>query len=259
MSNPRNKRPLRDTLDIADFRNLKFGCLPARSLHLPLRGETDDRLAGFVVREHYPIVASPADAQTLGSCTCNAFTGLVETQIYATHGEIVSLDYDRLYRLVRTELYGDQEDNGAQLIDPYIVAVNHGLLPKGAVAPRPNLRMAEICAALARGPIVIGMSVHEGWAPKNLHAENGAVDESKDSDLQQYANGHAMLLVGTNRHNDCDGLVLRQSWGPIGIDGAGLVFVSAAHFIKWAIDLPVAIELPPDWKSFRGWEDWVLK
>jgi hypothetical protein len=84
------------------------------------------------------------------------------------------------------------------------------------------------------------------------------VDESQDADLVAFTNGHAMMAVATCMHNGVPGLVLRQSWGRIGINGEGLVCVSMAHFLKWAIDKPIVYDMGPDWKAFRGWEKWMV-
>lgn len=260
MSTSRNKLlPLAELLNVADFRNLRFGCRPSNFFGARLRDRAADPLGGFEVIEHYDLLHTAPDAQTLGSCTCNAFTGVVEDNIFRTHGEVVQLDYDKLYKFVREDLYGDQADEGAQLEEPFHVAKTRGMIPADAIIHRPQIEMGSICAALKKGPIVIGLSVHEGWSPANLNPDNGAVDESLDAHLMPYTNGHAMKLVSTNQHNDCAGLVLRQSWGNIGIENKGLVFCTAAHFIRWAIDMPVAVDFGPGWAAWRGWEKWVLK
>jgi hypothetical protein len=260
MSTSRNRiLPLAELLNVADFRNLRFGCKPIGSKFVTSLFRPGDPLSSYEIVEHYDLLHTAPDAQTLGSCTCNAFTGIVEDNIFRTHGVVVQLDYDKLYKEVRREIYGDEADEGAQLDEPFTIASRRGMIPPSAMMRRPAIDMSSICSALKSGPIVLGLSVHEGWAPANLNRDNGAVDESMDAHLMPYTNGHAMKLVATNRHNNCDGLVLRQSWGNIGIENKGLVFVSAAHFVRWAIDLPVAVDFGPDWPAWRGWEEWVVK
>lgn len=257
MSTSKSKLTLQDVLNGANWNNLKFGC---RRGHVPslMRGGAF-YASDFAVIEHYPQVHTAPDAQELGSCTCNGFTGRVECAIFETHGIVVQLDYDRLYQHVRQDIYGSMADNGAQLRDPFDVARDRGLIPPTSRMRQVSLTAKAICNELRRGPFMVGVSVHEGWAPDALHPVNGAVDESMDIDLQEGTNGHCMLFVATSLHNGVPGMVHRQSWGPIGINGKGLVFETLTHFFKWAIDLPVAVDLGPDWQTFRGWEQWVVK
>jgi hypothetical protein len=254
------KLSLAELLNVSDFRNLKFGCRPGAGIR-SVRANIGikDSSAGFEVVENYNACHTPADSQILGSCTCNAFTGVIEDFIFRATGKVVQLDYDRLYKAVRNDVYGDDADEGAQLEDPFNVAKSRGLIPPDSVMTRLSLDAAAICSALKKGPIVVGMSVHEGWSPDAMNLKNGAVDESQDASLVPYTNGHAMKVLSTNIHNEVDLLVLRQSWGSIGIHGEGLVCTTFAHFLKWAIDYPLAVDLGPSWPDFRGWEDWVQK
>jgi hypothetical protein len=99
-----------------------------------------------------------------------------------------------------------------------------------------------------------------GWYCPVCHTyENGQVDISQDTGLRYGDNGHQMCLLGTNLHNGVKLLILRQSWGPCGIQNSGLFAIPLDHYVKWALGSPCFMRLvSEDWKTFRGWEDYVL-
>lgn len=244
-----------DLLNFADWRNLKFGLRPPTQTFPAYQYRADDPMSGFRVIEHYDSIHQAPDNQTLGSCSCDTATGIMEVEIFRTHGEVVQLNYDRLYRAVREDLYNDDRDEGAQAHEPFVVAKRRGWIPETATQHRPQLNAADICLALAKGPIGIAVSIHEGWSPRHLHPDNAAVNEALDIGLRPFTNGHMMMAAATTLHNGVPGLVPRQSWGDIGINRTGLVSVSFRHYLKWAMDRPVSYDLGPDWKKFRGWEE----
>lgn len=245
---------LTEVLDTVPFEYLRWGCRAGDfSTHLA-SGDPSD---GFEVVEQYDNIKSSPDAQTLGSCTCNAFTGLMEWWIYKTHGRAVQLDYNTLYDQVRSDR-GDMSDTGATLDAPFVSARLHGWLPFDTGRIRIGIDTHSICQALKVSPMVIAMSVHSGWSPSNLNPENGAVAEDKAYGLSRGTNGHAMLMIGTNEHNHTPLTVIRNSWGPLGQGGHGLTCCSLNHYLSWAIDRALQIVPSSAWGDWTGWEQYVL-
>lgn len=252
--------PLRDVLDLTDWRNLRFGLrpsLPSFPDFHSLAGVRASEADAVLIREHYNNVLVTPDAQTLGSCPFNAFTGLLEWHIHRTHLEIVQLDYDRCYREFR-EYRGNMRDTGAFIDEPFSEALRTGIVPKTSSIQSLNPSATGINIALADGPCVVGMSIHEGWAPHNLHATSGAVNEALDRNLAWGDQGHAMLLVAVSLVDGNKAAVFRQSWGPIGYRNLGLVTCSLHHLFHWAITPFVSFDPGPDWKKWRGWEQYAV-
>ena len=240
------------------FNALKWGCRPNPNHFSRYMLQQGAKQADpWRVVERYDHLCTVADAQVLGSCTCCAFTQVVEYHIHRAFGVAVQLDYDWLYKAVRQEIYGDEADEGAQLDEPYLIAKKHGMIPKSTVSHRTTTN-AALLDELDHGPVVVAYSVHDGWAPRNM-APNGSVDQSLDLHLIPYTNGHALALVATETVKDVPVRVHRNSWGPLGPDDSGLVACSDAHAAKWTLDYPLSIRLDTDdWAKWRGWEEFVL-
>ena len=241
---------LDEVLNTTPFKYLRWGC---RS------GDYEPLLLGEAKPEDFPIVGrydhlkTAPDNQSLGSCTCNAFTGLLEWWIYRTHGRAVQLDYDRLYVQLR-ELRGDMTDNGASLGEPYAAAKRYGWIPRDTGLIRVSPGVKAFTNALTLSPAVIAMTVHDGWAPARLHPENGAVAEDFASAVNRGENGHAILAVGTTILNGVPMVVIRNSWG-----GRGVMCCTWAHYLAWYLDRPLQILPGNDWAAWRGWERYVVR
>lgn len=207
--------------------------------------------------EHYSWIQTPPDAQTLGSCAFNTFAGYLEALRFAMTKKAVQYDYDAMYLDYR-KWTGNLSDTGAPIDGPFKWAMATGILPEYSEAIFVPLDPRLFCAALERGPLAVGMSIHRGWAPSQLHRQNGAVNETFVPDG---LNGHAMLAVATNVHFGTPLVVLRQSWGPIGINGKGLVCVTWNHFCRYSLSLPLEIILPQydSKRLFGGMREYELE
>lgn len=251
---------LAEQIEACDIRNLRWGALAPKTFMA--RAPRVVSLAGFREISWTRDCKTGADAQTLGTCTCNALMGDAEDALWRAQALAVQLDYDRLYLEVRLEWYNDRADGGAELHMPFETARRLGVLPPDTQIVRPENTPAGICAALVRGPLIVGISVDDGWKPSRLHPVNGAIDETGATvGKLPYTNGHALRLMGTARLNGRPVYVLRNSWGPIGQRGDGLVCCTVQYYHKWALDFPILIDYGPDWRNWRGWDrnGWVLR
>ena len=249
------------------FRALRWGVHPRfqgiayhpfRHMGLPGMGGTLD---GFEVIENYTNLTNVCDAQTLSSCTFDSMCQDGEWNIQRTFGQKVQLDVDRLYRAYNEKVNGDPNvDEGApDGMAAYQTARELGVFPASTQFVYLH-DLPGLFAALKRGPVSIGLCVHDGYAPKNLQSENAQVDVSMDAGLRYGENGHQLCLLGTNLHNGVKLLVPRESWGPCGIQNSGLFSIPLDHYVKWALGNPNAMLLnDDDWKKWRGWEAYVLK
>jgi len=244
---------LQEALDVVPFEFLRFGC-QSGDVRSRVREKSND---GFKVVEQYENLKTHPDSQKLGSCTCNSFTGLMEWWIYKMHHRAVQLDYEKLYKQVRLDR-GNMSDSGARLDEPFMSAIKHGWLPYDTEHVRVKNNVKSICKALEYSPMVAAMSVHNGWSPKNLNRDNGAVKESLGRTSAVGMNGHAMLMVGSNDHNDTPMFVIRNSWGALGQLGHGLTCCSIDHYNQWSIDNPLQILLRDAFNNWDGWEQYVV-
>lgn len=252
-----------DTLNIADFKNLRWGVrvppfVEARlAIHRFEAAESD----GFVqVDDHYRYLLGAVDSQRLGSCVMQASTELAEYWINKTFSAGVCFDQDtidELYMMARMDNYHNAKDEGLELPMGVQELINAGVFPPDTVIERVGMSWKEHNEALIKSPMVIGQSVHEGFSPKNLHPENGAVAETFDTNLMPFTNCHAMLLTGSNLHNNTKLAVLRNPWGSCGQMGDGIICETIDHLLRWSIDFPVQVRLGPLWADWRGWEKWV--
>ena len=217
---------------------------------------------GFVpVESNYPYVWNTPDDQRLGSCVANSTTGIIESWIFRSFGKRVQLDYEKLYWLARDKFYHNREDDGLMPDEAFKTArlPSVKLLPEDTKLVYIGLDIDSICKAMSIGPVLLASSVHDGWRPKFLNKDNGAINERKDKGLERYTNGHATMGVGTNVHNNVQLIVGKNSWGPLGQGGSGLYCETVKHFFKWAMAKPILWVPGDSWDSWRGWEKYVVK
>jgi hypothetical protein len=218
---------------------------------------------GFEQVENYGQFHTLPDDQQFSTCVSNGTCGVIESEIFRRGGKIVQLNYNKLYLAARRLLYGDKDmDAGLQLADAAEVAIEVGLLPDDTEIRRITVEAGAMCHALKTGPLITAHMIDNGWLPKNLDVETGAIDESYSDSaydlLNEQLGGHCTVCCASNIHNSQQLYVHRNSWGALGIDDSGLICMTAAYSISKMLDKPVLLVMGPKWKDWKLDNAWVV-
>jgi hypothetical protein len=227
--------PLQAIIEYADWSQIRWGLKPCPGF-LDRKPVLSAGLPFSV--ENFQYVRGAPDAQTVGSCAHNTTTGIAEWFFCkARNGaESIRLNYDYAYWWYRKNVLHDMSDNGSSMDGAADAAIAMGMFPAGTTWTRVSLSPQALCLALSEAPLFVGQCLHPGWSPSALQAGTGAVDESRLRDLDPLA-GHAMMVCDSNiRPNGVWMIGNRQSWGPVGNKGDGIVWQSGAHYLKTALD-----------------------
>ena len=235
------------------------GCLPSTRGH-------DPRMCRALGVASAPCgvwmpLARPTINQNGPSCAGHAVANAVELLILhgigaGTLGASDQLDGDACWRKGRELYYDGDPGGGLTLEQAGYAAIEMDLLPAGTLLVRVGPTWAEIAAQLPYSPLVVGHVLTAGHDPDRV-AANGCIDHTGQP---VPGTGHARCIIGAIVQSDADKtrryLVDENSWGPQ-YGFKGYTIEEDWHHARDLIGGPIGFSLPPNWSSWRGWEQWV--
>ena len=114
--------------------------------------------------------------------------------------------------------------------------------------------VAHISDALQRGPVQIGVSVHDGMRPKNVSPTNGSIDENH---MPKKAAGHALTICSAMVWNSVPLWFLHGSWGSdYGKDG--ITCATPQHIVSIMLANAISYTFPDSWADYEIPEEYIL-
>lgn len=196
----------------------------------------------------------PTDAQTYPSCVGRATAQLLMSVIRRQRGRSIipshtELDGDVLWRERRRLHYGGRMDGGLQVHEALEQASDLGWLSdtRHKIVRLP-LHLDYLNRMLDVMPVLIGVGTNALWNKPS--SENGQIPIRGVPDPRQ---GHAVLIVDTQKKDGEDYVVFANSWGPRwGRHGYGVMTFDqmAAAALSDCVTLYMPDGIGLEWRRF---------